>query len=186
MYNEWNAQMKIVEMLQYLSKEHSKQLYIIDRYEASEEKLVLNGDFHHDYHVIFDTFKKYEKLRKHYYVEISDNTYQDLYTYKDITCSVWRAEGQNWHPWQISLTMMVPNFIYQYVDEKKLPVQLACGGYRERYDFDFSKKVYFEDWKLAVELIKDTQEKNEAMIKASVRNAKYAAIHSIGKDEVDE
>lgn len=186
MYNEWDAQMKIVDMLQYLSKEHSKQLYIIDRYEATETKLVLNGDFHHDYHVIFDNFKNFELIRKHYYLEIADNTYKDMYTYKDITCSVWRAEGQNWHPWQISLTMMVPNFIYQYVDEKKLPVSLACGGCRERYDFDFSKKVDFEDWKLAVELIKDTQEKNEAMIKASVRNAKYAAIHSIGKDEVDE
>lgn len=183
MYNEWDAQMKIVDMLQYLSKEHSKQLYIIDRYKATEEKLVLNGDFHHDYHMIFDPFKKYEKLRKSYYFEIADNTYKDLYTYRDITCCLWRASGQNWHPLQISLSVMIPNFIYQYVDEKKLPVSLATGGYRERYDFDFSEKVDFEDWKLAVELIKDTQEKNKAMIRASVRNAKYAAIHSIGKDE---
>lgn len=183
MYNEWNAQMKIVDMLQYFAKEHSKQLYIIDHHQATEEKLILNGDFHHDYHVIFDPIKKFEKIGKRYILEIADNTYSGLYAYKDITCSVWRASGSNWHPWQISLTMMVPNFIYQYVDEKKLPVQLACGGYRERYDFDFSKDVDFEDWKLAVALIKDTQDNNEAMIKASVRNAKYAAIHSICKDE---
>ena len=186
MYNEWNAQMKIVDMLQYFYKEHSKQLYIIDHYKASEEKLILNGDFHHDYHVIFDPFKNFELIRKNYYLEISDDTYQHSYKFEDITCSVWRSTRQNWHPWQISLTTMVPNFIYQYIDEKKLPVQLACSGCRERYDFDFSRKVDFEDWKLAVELIKDTQEKNEALIRASVRNAKYAAIHSIGKDEVDE
>lgn len=183
MYNEWNAQMKIVDMLQYLSMEHSKQLYIIDHYETSEEKLVLNGYFHHDYHMIFDPFNKFENLRKHYYLEIADNTYKEFRFYKDITCSVWRDYGKNWHPWQISLTTIVPNFIYRYIDEKKLPVQIAYSGYRERYDFDFSKKVDFEDWKLAVELIRDTQEKNEAMIKACVRNAKYVAIHSIGKDK---
>ena len=48
MYNEWDAQMKIVDMLQYFAKEHSRDLYIVDLYYSTydkpiEWKLNLNG-----------------------------------------------------------------------------------------------------------------------------------------------
>ena len=59
MYNEWDAQMKIVDMLQYFAKEHSRDLYVVDLYYSTydkpiEWKLNLNGEFHHDYKEIFN------------------------------------------------------------------------------------------------------------------------------------
>ena len=132
MYNEWNAQMKIVDMLQYFAKEHSRDLYVVDLYYSTydkpiEWKLNLNGEFHHDYKEIFNNgykiiqdtkINKYGKINRP--LHILDSTYKDSVRYyaEEIQIALYKNESVNWHPWTISLSIINPKYVYQIIDGK--------------------------------------------------------------------
>ena len=195
MYNEWDAQMKIVDMLQYFAKEHSRDLYIVDLYYSTydkpiEWKLNLNGEFHHDYKEIFNNgykiiqdtkINKYGKINRP--LHILDSTYKDSVRYyaEEIQIALYKNESVNWHPWTISLSIINPKYVYQIIDGKKLATNYT-GGYRERYDFSTDKEIDMDLFKYAVELIEDTQQKNISLGKQIIRNCKLAQILSINKD----
>lgn len=197
MYNEWNAQMKIVDMLQYFAKEHSRDLYVVDLYYSTydkpiEWKLNLNGEFHHDYKEIFNNgykiiqdtkINKYGKINRPLY--IVDSTYKDSIKYyaEEIQIALYKNESVNWHPWTISLSIINPKYVYQIIDGKKLAINYMPGGYRERYEFSTDKEIDMDLFKYAVELIEDTQQKNISLGKQIIRNCKLAQILSINKDE---
>lgn len=196
MYNEWDAQMKIVDMLQYFAKEHSRDLYIVDLFNSTydkpiERKLNLNGEFHHDYKEIFNNgykiiqdtkINKYGKINRPLY--IVDSTYKDSIKYyaEEIQIALYKNESVNWHPWTISLSIINPKYVYQIIDGKKLATNYN-GGYRERYEFSTDKEIDMDLFKYAVELIEDTQQKNISLGKQIIRNCKLAQILSINKDE---
>ena len=197
MYNEWNAQMKIVDMLQYFAKEHSRDLYLVDLFNSTydkpiEWKLNLNGEFHHDYKEIFNNgynifqdtkFNKYGKINRPIY--ILDSTYKDSIRYyaEEIQIALYKNESVNWHPWTISLSIINPKYVYQIIDSKKLVTNYMPGGYRERYEFSTDKEIDMDLFKYAVELIEDTQQKNISLGKQIIRNCKLTQILSINKDE---
>lgn len=197
MYNEWNAQMKIVDMLQYFAKEHSRDLYLVDLFNSTydkpiEWKLNLNGEFHHDYKEIFNNgynifqdtkINKYGKINRPIY--ILDSTYKDSIRYyaEEIQIALYKNESVNWHPWTISLSIINPKYVYQIIDGKKLATNYMPGGYRERYEFSTDKEIDMDLFKYAVELIEDTQQKNISLGKQIIRNCKLAQILSINKDE---
>ena len=197
MYNEWDAQMKIVDMLQYFAKEHSRDLYVVDLYYSTydkpiEWKLNLNGEFHHDYKEIFNngykiiqdtTYNKYGHKNRPLY--IIDSTYKDSVRYyaEEIQIALYKNESVNWNPWTISLSIINPKYVYQIIDGKKLATNYIPGGYRERYDFSTDKEIDMDLFKYAVELIEDTQQKNISLGKQIIRNCKLAQILSINKDE---
>lgn len=197
MYNEWNAQMKIVDMLQYFAKEHSRDLYVVDLFNSTydkpiEWKLNLNGEFHHDYKEIFNNgykinqdtkINKCGKINRPLY--IVDSTYKDSIKYyaEEIQIALYKKESVNWHPWTISLSIINPKYVYQIIDGKKLATNYMPGGYRERYDFSTDKEIDMDLFKYAVELIEDTQQKNISLGKQIIRNCKLAQIISINKDE---
>lgn len=197
MYNEWNAQMKIVDMLQYFAKEHSRDLYVVDLFNSTydkpiEWKLNLNGEFHHDYKEIFNNgynifqdtkINKYGKINRPIY--ILDSTYKDSIRYyaEEIQIALYKNESVNWHPWTISLSIINPKYVYQIIDGKKLATNYIPGGYRERYDFSTDKEIDMDLFKYAVELIEDTQQKNISLGKQIIRNCKLTQILSINKDE---
>lgn len=197
MYNEWNAQMKIVDMLQYFAKEHSRDLYIVDLYYSTHDKpiewkLNLNGEFHHDYKEIFNNgykiiqdtkINKYGKINRPLY--IVDSTYKDSIKYyaEEIQIALYKNESVNWHPWTISLSIINPKYVYQIIDGKKLATNYMPGGYRERYEFSTDKEIDMDLFKYAVELIEDTQQKNISLGKQIIRNCKLAQIISINKEE---
>lgn len=197
MYNEWNAQMKIVDMLQYFAKEHSRDLYVVDLFNSTydkpiEWKLNLNGEFHHDYKEIFNNgykiiqdtkINKYGKINRPLY--IVDSTYKDSIKYyaEEIQIALYKNESVNWHPWTISLSIINPKYVYQIIDGKKLATNYMPGGYRERYEFSTDKEIDMDLFKYAVELIEDTQQKNISLGKQIIRNCKLAQIISINKDE---
>lgn len=197
MYNEWNAQMKIVDMLQYFAKEHSRDLYLVDLFNSTydkpiEWKLNLNGEFHHDYKEIFNNgynifqdtkFNKYGKINRPIY--ILDSTYKDSIRYyaEEIQIALYKNESVNWHPWTISLSIINPKYVYQIIDGKKLVTNYMPGGYRERYEFSTDKEIDMDLFKYAVELIEDTQQKNISLGKQIIRNCKLTQILSINKDE---
>lgn len=197
MYNEWDAQMKIVDMLQYFAKEHSRNLYIVDLFNSTydkpiEWKLNLNGEFHHDYKEIFNNgynifqdtkINKYGKINRPIY--ILDSTYKDSIRYyaEEIQIALYKNESVNWHPWTISLSIINPKYVYQIIDGKKLATNYMPGGYRERYEFSTDKEIDMDLFKYAVELIEDTQQKNISLGKQIIRNCKLAQILSINKDE---
>lgn len=197
MYNEWDAQMKIVDMFQYFAKEHSRDLYLVDLFNSTydkpiEWKLNLNGEFHHDYKEIFNNgynifqdtkINKYGKINRPIY--ILDSTYKDSIRYyaEEIQIALYKNETVNWHPWTISLSIINPKYVYQIIDGKKLATNYIPGGYRERYDFSTDKEIDMDLFKYAVELIEDTQQKNISLGKQIIRNCKLAQILSINKDE---
>ena len=197
MYNEWDAQMKIVDMLQYFAKEHSRDLYLVDLFNSTydkpiEWKLNLNGQFHHDYKEIFNNgynifqdtkFNKYGKINRPIY--ILDSTYKDSIRYyaEEIQIALYKNESVNWHPWTISLSIINPKYVYQIIDGKKLATNYMPGGYREKYEFSTDKEIDMDLFKYAVELIEDTQQKNISLGKQIIRNCKLAQILSINKDE---
>ena len=197
MYNEWDAQMKIVDMLQYFAKEHSRDLYLVDLFNSTydkpiEWKLNLNGEFHHDYKEIFNNgynifqdtkINKYGKINRPIY--ILDSTYKDSIRYyaEEIQIALYKNESVNWNPWTISLSIINPKYVYQIIDGKKLATNYIPGGYRERYDFSTDKEIDMDLFKYAVELIEDTQQKNISLGKQIIRNCKLAQILSINKDE---
>lgn len=197
MYNEWNAQMKIVDMLQYFAKEHSRDLYVVDLYYSTydkpiEWKLNLNGEFYHDYKEIFNNgykiiqdtkINKYGKINRP--LHILDSTYKDSVRYyaEEIQIALYKNESMNWHPWTISLSIINPKYVYQIIDGKKLATNYMPGGYRERYDFSTDKEIDMDLFKYAVELIEDTQQKNISLGKQIIRNCKLAQILSINKVE---
>ena len=197
MYNEWDAQMKIVDMLQYFAKEHSRDLYIVDLFNSTydkpiEWKLNLNGEFHHDYKEIFNNgynifqdtkINKYGKINRPLY--ILDSTYKDSIRYyaEEIQIALYKNESVNWHPWTISLSIINPKYVYQIIDGKKLATNYIPGGYRERYDFSTDKEIDMDLFKYAVELIEDTQQKNISLGKQIIRNCKLTQILSINKVE---
>ena len=197
MYNEWDAQMKIVDMLQYFAKEHSRDLYLVDLFNSTydkpiEWKLNLNGEFHHDYKEIFNNgynifqdtkFNKYGKINRPIY--ILDSTYKDSIRYyaEEIQIALYKNESVNWHPWTISLSIINPKYVYQIIDGKKLATNYMPGGYREKYEFSTDKEIDMDLFKYAVELIEDTQQKNISLGKQIIRNCKLAQILSINKDE---
>ena len=200
MYNEWNAQMKIVDMLQYFAKEHSRDLYVVDLYYSTydkpiEWKLNLNGEFHHDYKEIFNNgykivqdtkINKYGKINRP--LHILDSTYKDSVRYyaEEIQIALYKNESVNWHPWTISLSIINPKYVYQIIDGKKLATNYMPGGYRERYDFSTDKEIDMDLFKYAVELIEDTQEKNISLGKQIIRNCKLAQILSINKEKIND
>lgn len=197
MYNEWNAQMKIVDMLQYFAKEHSRDLYVVDLFNSTydkpiEWKLNLNGEFHHDYKEIFNNgykiiqdtkINKYGKINCP--LHIVDSTYKDSIKYyaEEIQIALYKNESVNWHPWTISLSIINPKYVYQIIDGKKLATNYMPGGHRERYEFSTDKKIDMDLFKYAVELIEDTQQKNISLGKQIIRNCKLAQILSINKDK---
>lgn len=197
MYNEWNAQMKIVDMLQYFAKEHSRDLYVVDLFNSTydkpiEWKLNLNSEFHHDYKEIFNNgYKIFQdtKINKHGKINrplhIFDSRYKDSIKYyaEEIQIALYKNESVNWHPWTISLSIINPKYVYQIIDGKKLATNYMPGGYRERYEFSTDKEIDMDLFKYAVELIEDTQEKNISLGKQIIRNCKLAQILSINKDE---
>ncbi len=197
MYNEWNAQMKIVDMLQYLSKVHSRELYVVDKYYSTydkpiEWKLNLNGEFHHDYKEIFiNGYKKFQDTTYNKYghknrpLYIIDSTYKNLTKQyaEEIQIAMYKNESANWHPWTISMMIINPKYNYQIVDGKKLATDYMPSSYRERYEFSTDKEIDMDLFKYAVELIEDTQQKNITLAKQLIRNRKLVQIHSIGKDE---
>ena len=189
--------MKIVDMLQYFAKEHSRDLYVVDLYYSTydkpiEWKLNLNGEFYHDYKEIFNNgykiiqdtkINKYGKINRP--LHILDSTYKDSVRYyaEEIQIALYKNESVNWHPWTISLSIINPKYVYQIIDGKKLATNYMSGGYRERYDFSTDKEIDMDLFKYAVELIEDTQQKNISLGKQIIRNCKLAQILSINKDE---
>lgn len=197
MYNEWIAQMKIVEMLQYFAKEHSRELYVVDMHYSTSDKpiewkLNLNGEFHHDYKEIFiNAYKKFQDTKNNKYSQsdrplyIVDSTYEDITQHhaEEIQIALYKNDSTNWHPWVISLSIIIPNYFYQMVGDIKIATGYMNGGRRERYEFPTDKEIDMDLFKYAVELIEDTQQKNVSLAKQLRRNYKLAQIRSINKDE---